>query len=124
APVALVSPLRSFNSYGLFAVMTPTRPEIILEGSNDGKNWLPYEFKYKPGDLTQRPRQVAPLQPRLDWQMWFAALGDYRQNPWFIYFCGRLLQGSKPVLALMAKNPFPDGPPTMIRASLYEYRFT
>ncbi len=90
APSIWVSPLRSFNSYGLFAVMTPTRPEIILEGSVDGKNWLPYEFKYKPGDLSRRPTQVAPFQPRLDWQMWFAALGDYRQNPWFLNFCARL----------------------------------
>jgi predicted DCC family thiol-disulfide oxidoreductase YuxK len=124
APVEFLSPLRSFNSYGLFAVMTPDRPEIILEGSNDGKNWLAYEFKYKPGDLSRRPAQVAPYQPRLDWQMWFAALGDYRQNPWFINFCVRILQGSKPVLALLGRNPFPDGPPIFLRATVYQYRFT
>jgi hypothetical protein len=124
APTVWVESLRSFNSYGLFAVMTPTRPEIIVEGSNDGKEWRAYEFKYKPGDLAQRPRQVAPFQPRLDWQMWFAALGDYRQNPWFINFCIRILQGSKPVLALLAQDPFPDHPPVYLRASLYEYRFT
>jgi hypothetical protein len=120
----LVSPLRSVNSYGLFAVMTTQRPEIIIEGSNDGTTWLPYEFKYKPGDVKRRPRFVAPHQPRLDWQMWFAALGNVRQNPWFVNFCVRLLQGKAEVLALVKTNPFPDQPPKYIRASLYDYRFT
>jgi hypothetical protein len=123
-PELVVSPLRSFNSYGLFAVMTPRRPEIIVEGSDDRKIWKAYEFKYKPGDLARRPTQVAPHQPRLDWQMWFAALGDYRQNPWFIHLCVRLLEGSKPVGALLASNPFPDKPPRFVRATVYDYRFT
>ena len=117
-------PFRSVNTYGLFAVMTTTRPEIIIEGSNDGQNWLPYEFKYKPGDVTRRPQFVAPHQPRLDWQMWFAALGSYRQNPWLVNFCIRLLQGSPEVLGLLQHNPFPDAPPKYIRAEVYEYHFT
>ena len=104
--------------------MTTTRNEIIVEGSNDGVNWLPYEFKYKPGDVNRRPGFVEPFQPRLDWQMWFAALGDFRQNPWFGNFCVRLLQGSPEVLALLANNPFPDRPPRYVRAELYEYHFT
>jgi uncharacterized membrane protein YphA (DoxX/SURF4 family) len=120
----LLSPYRTFNGYGLFAVMTTDRREIIVEGSNDGVNWLPYEFKYKPGDVMKRPGFIAPFQPRLDWQMWFAALGDYQQNPWFQNFCVRLLQGSPDVLALLAKNPFPDKPPLYIRAELYDYHFT
>ena len=124
APAMWVSPLRSFNSYGLFAVMTPKRPEIIVEGSDDGKNWKAYEFKYKPGDLAHRPSQVAPHQPRLDWQMWFAALGDYKQNLWFIHFCLRLLQGSSSVTNLLRDNPFPEKPPMFLRAMLYDYRFT
>jgi len=118
------APLRTVNSYGLFAVMTTTRPEIVVEGSNDGVTWLPYEFKWKPGDLNRRPAFVAPHQPRLDWQMWFAALGNYRQNPWFVNFLIRLLQGSSEVLTLLEKNPFPDKPPRYVRAALYEYRFT
>jgi len=119
-----LAPLRTVNSYGLFAVMTTKRNEIIIEGSNDGTNWLAYEFKYKPGDLNRRPAFVAPFQPRLDWQMWFAALGDVRQNPWFVNLCERLLQGSPGVQALLEKNPFPDKPPRYIRAEFYEYRFT
>jgi len=119
-----LAPARSFNSYGLFAVMTTQRPEIILEGSNDGINWLPYEFKHKPGNPNGRPAFVAPHQPRLDWQMWFAALGNWRQNPWVLALATRLLRGSTEVLALLENNPFPDKPPRFIRATLYDYRFT
>ncbi len=120
----LVAPLETFNGYGLFQVMTTSRPEIIVEGSNDGENWQAYEFKYKPGDLKRRPAFVEPHQPRLDWQMWFAALGNYQNNPWFVHFCARLLQGSPPVLGLLERNPFPDQPPKYIRALVYEYHFT
>jgi hypothetical protein len=119
-----LEPLRSFNGYGLFQVMTTSRPEIVVEGSNNGVNWRAYEFKYKAGDLKRRPRFVEPHQPRLDWQMWFAALGNYQNNPWFVNFCIRLLQGSPQVLALLDKNPFPDAPPKYIRAVVYEYHFT
>jgi predicted DCC family thiol-disulfide oxidoreductase YuxK/uncharacterized membrane protein YphA (DoxX/SURF4 family) len=119
-----LEPFHSLNSYGLFAVMTKTRPEIIVEGSSDGQDWQAYEFKYKPGDLKKRPEFVAPYQPRLDWQMWFAALAGPRQDPWFVNFEVRLLQNSPPVLALMANNPFPKTPPKFIRAELYEYHFT
>jgi hypothetical protein len=124
AVYAWLTPFRTFNSYGLFAVMTTSRPEIIVEGSNDGVTWRAYEFKYKPGDVKRRPRFVAPHQPRLDWQMWFAALGDYRHNPWLLDFCQRLLEGSRPVLALLERNPFPQRPPRYIRAVVYDYRFT
>jgi hypothetical protein len=104
--------------------MTTARPEIIVEGSNDGQTWVPYEFKYKPDDLKRRPHFVAPHQPRLDWQMWFAALGNYQGNRWFINFCVRLLQGSPEVLRLLERNPFPGKPPRYIRAVVYDYHFT
>jgi predicted DCC family thiol-disulfide oxidoreductase YuxK/uncharacterized membrane protein YphA (DoxX/SURF4 family) len=119
-----VEPLRSFNHYGLFSVMTQTRPEIIIEGSNDGARWEAYQFKYKPGDLKERPKFVAPYQPRLDWQMWFAALGGPQSNPWIINFEARLLQNAPEVTNLLAKNPFANTPPKYIRAELYEYHFT
>jgi len=99
-------PFRTVNSYGLFAVMTTSRPEIVVEGSNNGSTWRRYEFKWKPQDLNQAPRWVAPHQPRLDWQMWFAALGSYRRNPWFVRFLNRLLEGSPSVLQLLANKPF------------------
>jgi hypothetical protein len=121
---SLSSPFRTINSYGLFAVMTTERLEITVEGSNDHHRWLPYTFKYKPGDVNRRPGFVEPLQPRLDWQMWFAALGTYRDNPWFVSFCVRLLRGSPEVLALLEKNPFPSAPPRYLRAVVDEYHFT
>jgi len=115
---------RVVNSYGLFAVMTTTRPEIVVEGSNDGISWRAYEFPYKPGDVNRRPPIVAPYQPRLDWQMWFAALGSYRNNRWFVNFMLRLLQGEPSVLRLLSYNPFPKGPPKYLRARTYLYTFT
>ncbi|HWB83315.1 MAG TPA: lipase maturation factor family protein [Bryobacteraceae bacterium] len=120
----LVSPLRIVNSYGLFAVMTTTRPEIIVEGSNDGTHWSAYEFRDKPGDLHRAPPVVEPFQPRLDWQMWFAALGSYHENRWFVNFMVRLLEGDSDVVRLLAYNPFPQTPPRYVRAELYLYSFT
>ncbi len=119
-----VEPFRSVNSYGLFRMMTTSRPEIIIEGSDDGGTWLAYEFKYKPGDVSRRPGFVEPHQPRLDWQMWFAALSRDELTPWFQAFLARLLEGSPAVLGLLQRNPFPGHRPTYIRAQLYEYRFT
>jgi len=118
------SPFQVVNSYGLFAVMTTERLEIVIEGSDDGQQWQAYEFPYKPGDVNRPPRWAAPHQPRLDWQMWFAALGDYRTNPWFVAFAERLLEGSPDVVALLEKNPFPDHPPRYIRAVTYDYKFS
>jgi len=120
--VGWLDPLRSVNAYGLFAVMTTERPEIVVEGSDDGERWREYRFRHKPSAPEQPPRWVAPHQPRLDWQMWFAALGPPPR--WFARFLARLLEGSPDVLALLGENPFPDGPPRFVRALLYEYRVT
>ena len=121
------SPFRSVNSYGLFATMTKSRPEIIIEGSNDQKNWLTYEFKWKPGPLNKSPSQIAPHQPRIDWQMWFEALNYLRGGKptlWFRSFLIRVLEGEEKVLKLLENNPFPEIPPKYIRATVYEYNFT
>ena len=124
ALVRIAAPFGIVNTYGLFAVMTTTRPEIIVQGSNDRQAWLDYEFKYKPGDLRRAPRWVAPFQPRLDWQMWFAALSGPRGAPWFDNFMVRLLQGSPEVRALVGHDPFPGQPPKYVRALLFDYSFT
>jgi hypothetical protein len=121
---AAVRPMRLANSYGLFTVMTKRRPEITIEGSDDGQRWQAYEFRWKPGNLARAPRFVQPHQPRLDWQMWFAALGDYRHQPWLQSFLARLLEGSPHVLDLLERNPFPTRPPGFIRAMVADYRFT
>ena len=117
-------PLHLVNPYGLFAVMTTSHPVIAVEGSGDGRAWLPYGFRYQPQDVDKAPRWVAPFQPRLDWQLWFAALGSADQAPWFRAFLVRLLQGSPDVLGLIETNPFPHAPPRFVRATLYDYRFT
>jgi len=122
--VKYTAPFEIVNSYGLFAMMTTERPEIIVEGSMDGETWTPYPFRYKPGDLTRAPRWVAPYQPRLDWQMWFAALGNYRENSWFVNFAVKLLEGSPEVTGLLEADPFHGRPPRYVRAELYDYTFT
>jgi hypothetical protein len=124
AMLHFAAPFEIVNNYGLFAVMTTERDEIVVEGSNDGTNWLAYEFRYKPGDPNRAPPIVAPHQPRLDWQMWFAALGTYQQNRWFVNFVVRLLEGEPAVTRLLEYNPFPTTPPKFIRARLFRYHFT
>jgi hypothetical protein len=123
----VIRPLQAFhisNSYGLFATMTKTRPEIVIEGSRDGSAWKEYVFRFKPGDLSRPPPIIEPLQPRLDWQMWFAALGTFRQNPFVQNLMVRLFEGSPDVAGFFSTNPFPDEPPKFLRARLYAYEFT
>ena len=117
------APFRSFNDYGLFAVMTRDRPELIFEASEDGQQWREIEFRWKPGDLARRPRFTGPHMPRLDWQMWFAALeGD--PPAWVLQFVRRVLERSPPVLDLLAKNEARAPRPRFVRILLYDYRFT
>ena len=118
------APFHIANSYGLFAVMTTGRPEIIIEGSDDGTEWHSYELPYKPGSVYRAPVWATPHQPRLDWQLWFAALAPAHRNPWLQGLMAGLLSGSEPVLGLFEKNPFPTGPPKFVRAQLYQYRFS
>jgi lipase maturation factor 1 len=119
-----VGPLQSFNTYGLFRVMTIERPELIIEGSDDGRDWLEYALPYKPGDLGRRPSWVAPYQPRLDWQLWFAALAPPDSQPWVGRLCELLLKGDPGVLGLFYRNPFPSHPPHYMRVVRYRYEFT
>ncbi|XP_067129726.1 lipase maturation factor 2-like isoform X2 [Centruroides vittatus] len=117
------------NSYGLFRRMTGVggRPELVIEGSNSlHSGWNEYHFLYKPGNLTCKPAFIIPHQPRLDWQMWFAALGSYSENPWFVSLVYRLLHHQQEVLDLMDKEllPFQKQPPRYIRATLYKYKYT
>ena len=122
--LGILAPFRSVNAYGLFADMTDERPELVLEGSADGVDWTPYEFRWKPGRLDRAPGWAQPHMPRLDWQMWFAALGPGRARGWLQGLFQRLLEGEPSVLALLADDPFPAAPPRYVRALLYRYRFT
>jgi predicted DCC family thiol-disulfide oxidoreductase YuxK len=120
----LAEPFHITSAYGLFAVMTTKREEIVIQGSDDGVEWRDYEFRYKPGDVARAPPWNIPHQPRLDWQMWFASLDDPDNLPWFASFLERLLKNTPSVTALLAHNPFPDKPPRFIRAQFYDYTFT
>ncbi|NOT11829.1 MAG: lipase maturation factor family protein [Methylococcaceae bacterium] len=124
ALVQLTTSYSLINNYGPFAIMTTERPEIIVQGSNDGKNWLTYHFKYKPVNLDQKLIWLIPHQPRLDWQMWFAAMEKPTTHAWFAKFMQKLQKGSHQVLSLMDENPFRGKPPAHVRALLYRYTYT
>jgi lipase maturation factor 1 len=124
SPVAALGPFRIANQYGLFAVMTPHRYEIEFQGSNDGVNWTAYSFRYKPQDTRERPRIYAPYQPRFDWNLWFASLGSWRENPLVLRTQVLLLQNDGDVLGLFAGNPFRDAPPKYVRTVLWQYWFS
>ncbi|HEX4807757.1 MAG TPA: lipase maturation factor family protein [Bryobacteraceae bacterium] len=123
------NPLHLAGTYGAFGSITRPRYEVIVEGTADAvilpnTRWLEYQFKGKPGDINYRPPQIAPYHLRLDWLMWFAALGSYRDQPWFVNFLAKLLQNDRDVLSLLRTNPFPNQPPRYVRARMYEYHFT
>jgi lipase maturation factor 1 len=124
SPVTLLEPFRIANQYGLFAVMTPHRYEIEFQGSNDGLTWVAYPFRYKPQDVTQPPSIYAPYQPRFDWNLWFASLGTWSQYPIVPRTEELLLVNDPDVLQLFAGNPFPDKPPRLLRAVLWQYWFS
>jgi hypothetical protein len=124
APVAALDPFRIANRYGLFAVMTPARYEIEFQGSDDGQTWTAYPFRYKPQALDEAPRIYAPYQPRFDWNLWFASLGDWRQYPIVPRTEETLLDNDADVLSLFRGNPFSARPPKMVRAVLWQYWFT
>ncbi|WP_035355060.1 lipase maturation factor family protein [Edaphobacter aggregans] len=123
-PVATLEPFRIANQYGLFAVMTPHRYEIEFQGSNDGVNWVAYPFRYKPQELKDRPRIYAPYQPRFDWNLWFASLGSWQQNLMVPRTEELLLENDRDVLGLFSGNPFPNAPPRLVRAVLWQYWFS
>jgi lipase maturation factor 1 len=124
SPVVALEPFRIANQYGLFAVMTRGRYEIEFQGSNDGQNWVAYPFGHKPQALNEPPGIYAPYQPRFDWNLWFASLGQWRDYPIVANTEVRLLTNDKEVLSLFAGNPFGQQPPKQVRAVLWQYWFT
>ena len=124
SPVAALEPLRIANQYGLFAVMTPHRYEIEFQGSNDGKTWTPYTFRFKPQDVNERPGIYAPYQPRFDWNLWFASLTTWQSAMIVPLTEERLLEGDQDALYLFRGNAFPAAPPKFVRAVLWQYWFS
>ncbi|WP_327351766.1 lipase maturation factor family protein [Streptomyces sp. NBC_01304] len=123
-------PLHLVNAYGAFGTVGRVRQEVVIEGTAepvplpDGAGWREYGFRGKPGDVRRMPRQFAPYHLRLDWMLWFAALSPSYARAWFGPLVERLLQNDRDTLRLLRHNPFPDAPPTYVRARLYRYRFT
>jgi Lipase maturation factor len=125
---ASFDPLDLVNTYGAFGAVGKERFEIVFEGTDDplitgDSRWKEYEFKAKPGDPNRRPPFVAPYQPRIDWQIWFAAMASPAEYPWTFHFVWKLLHNDPGTLSLIANNPFPNEPPHYIRARLYRYYF-
>jgi hypothetical protein len=125
---ASFNPFHLVNAYGAFGTVTKERYEIVVEGTmaadpGDETGWLAYEFRGKPGDVARLPGQFAPYHLRLDWLMWFLALG-VRDTRWFEVFLARLLQGDRPTLRLLARDPFGGHPPRYVRARVFLYRFS
>src|SRR5262249_17590943 len=123
------NPLQLVNTYGAFGSITHTRYEVVVEGTEDAvptpaSKWREDEFKGKPNDPMRRPPHIPPYHLRLDWLMWFAAMGRYTEHPWFVNFVAKLLQGDRDVLGLLRSNPFPASRPRYVRARIYEYHFT
>ncbi|MFD8702107.1 lipase maturation factor family protein [Kitasatospora sp. NPDC059648] len=121
--------LHLVNTYGAFGSVNRLRQEVVVEGTDEAvltphTVWREYGFKGKPGDVRRLPRQYAPYHLRLDWLMWFAGISPAYARPWFLPFVARLLTGDRATLRLLRHNPFPDAPPTHVRATLYLYRFT
>jgi len=121
-------PFDIVNTYGAFGSVGKERYEVIFQGTNDTTitdqtQWKEYEFPCKPGDPMRRPCIISPYQPRLDWQIWFAAMASPAEYPWTVHFVWKLLHNDPGTLSLLAGNPFPDAPPHWIRARLYRYRF-
>ncbi|BBZ11041.1 lipase maturation factor family protein [Mycobacterium branderi] len=123
------NPFHLINTYGAFGSIGRVRREVVIEGTDEPTIteqtvWKEYEFKGKPGSVRRLPRQWAPYHLRLDWLMWFAAISPHYAYPWLRGLLVRLLQNDPPTLRLLRRNPFPDSPPTFVRAQLYRYRFT
>jgi hypothetical protein len=121
--LASIAPLDSVNGYGLFRVMTTERPEIVIEVSDDGRIWKEQPFRWKPGDVARRPRFVEPHMPRLDWQMWFAALDPLSAEDWLVTLIDRLKAGDTAVTRLLGPNPLKQRP-RYVRLAYYQYHFT
>jgi len=122
--VSALEPFRIANRFGLFGMMTRSRYEIEFQGSNDGQTWLIYPFRFKPQDPSKPPGIYAPYQPRFDWNLWFASLSSWRQEPIAVRTEQSLLRGDSDVLLLFSGNPFPHAPPRQVRAVIWQYWFT
>ena len=126
---ASFDPLHLVNTYGAFGSVGRTRDELVILGTRDEtpsatSTWEEIELPCKPGKLTRRPCLVTPYHHRLDWQMWFAAMSTYDDEPWIVVLVDKLLNGDRAIAPLLAENPFQDAPPRWVRIDRYRYALT
>ncbi len=115
--------LHLVNTYGAFGSVGRERLELVFAGSDDGTTWREYEFKCKPGSVDRRPCVITPYHYRLDWLLWFAAMGRPQRYPWVAHLVWKLLENDPTTLSLIETNPFPDTAPRLIRVELFRYEF-
>ncbi|HYC57027.1 MAG TPA: lipase maturation factor family protein [Candidatus Binatia bacterium] len=121
-------PLAIVNTYGAFGSVGRIRMNVVFEGTDaeiadEQAQWKPYRYRALPVEVDAMPVQIAPYQPRLDWQMWFASMSRAEDYPWTLHLVWKLLHDDAGALSLFADNPFPDRPPRHVRATLYRYEF-
>lgn len=123
-PANLTKEFHSANGYYLYAVFEPVRFQVEFEGSNDGgRTWRAYPYRHIP----QREDQIAPMMA--PWFSRFEATMEIegwvgRKSPVLSAVAGHLLAGNQNVIALFARDPFPDQPPSMVRMRGYRMAFT
>jgi hypothetical protein len=121
-------PLDLVNTYGAFGTVGRERLNLVFQGTDDDPTdahavWKDYPYRALPVAVDARPVQIAPYQPRLDWQMWFAAMGTPADYPFTLHLVWKLLHNDPGALSLLGPNPFPAHPPRAIRATLFRYTF-
>jgi Lipase maturation factor len=115
------------NTYGAFGSVGRERAQLVIEGTRDEvvtpeTRWTAYQPRCQPADPARRPCWMSPYHRRLDWLLWFAAMGSPRQYPWMIHLVAKLLDGDREVTSLLAWDPFAGTPPRHVRVELYRYR--
>jgi len=115
------------NTYGAFGSVGRERLQLVIEGTRDeeltpGTRWTAYQPRCQPADPARRPCWMSPYHRRLDWLLWFAAMGSPREYPWAVNLVAKLLDGDRRVLGLFAWDPFAGTPPRHVRVELYRYR--
>ena len=139
AVLRFVEPLRIVNSYGVFhaSASPPVRWVTVVEGSDDGRSWKKYRYRFTQTDARSRPRFVAPHHPRLDHHTFYDAVGVdgtgylhpvslsnpylFSPSPVLARAMQRVLDPGSPGARLFAESPFPDAAPRLARVGLYRF---
>jgi hypothetical protein len=101
-----LQPFRIVHGYGVFPPHTAPSLKIvpIIQGSNDdGQTWLDYEWRDMICDVRRAPPFVSPRQPRVEYKMFYEALGMNADN-----FSAGLFQAHNPSAFAAGRTSFID----------------